>query len=77
MYREPDGHTRFVQEHGFPTNILGQTRIGYWDVLDFQNIMEANMWHTLRKICNLPANGSKFKDIQIFKTADVEDPDLP
>ena len=47
------------------------------EMLDFQNIMEANMWHTLRKICNLPANGSKFKDIQIFKTADVEDPDLP
>ena len=34
------------------------------------------MWHTLRKISNLQANGLK-KDIQIFKTADVGDPDLP
>jgi hypothetical protein len=46
-------------------------------MLDFQNIMEVNMWHTLKNISNLPANGSKFKDIQIFKSADVEDPDLP
>ena len=29
--------------------------------LEFEEIMEDNMWHTLRKISNLPANGSKHK----------------
>lgn len=31
------------------------------EMLEFEEIMEDNMWHTLRKISNLPANGSKHK----------------
>ena len=31
------------------------------EILNFQEIMEGNMWFTLRKLSNLPANGSTFK----------------